>query len=597
MSMTVCTQCFSKAESFISMNCFHSFCHKCIVQIIFTDYVNELHLWGKLTVKCTENDKGYCSLQMNEILQILQKSIQTSTKDTSCIIHCSQNRDLYCKDCNYYICGKCSKDNEHYDHIKLDTNEIDKYAKEIIELMNYLPLTNKSFDAFADHFQQIGETYRKTLEDEFNKTIRTIDELMNELKSFKLVYAKTIKEKAEKSLLIMKILKLLYFSFYNDFENISELDIMTLLNMKNIKNEFKDIKIDVTLNENINNTLNELKLKVKELAKIDKNTNLIKSNYIFQEVSNEFMKTNTLIGHTKNVNKIIQLANGDLCTCSEDYSIRFWKESPEGDFDSTVLDKLIGRVKDIIQIDDGRILFSQFSKNTVRVLDDFESKGTYICNQEIVGHNDYITSIIQISNQRIVTASKDKKIMIWKMNNMSFEQENVLDHYVSGVYSICYTNDNKLVSGGDQGEIIVWIENKDTKQFCKENAISAHSLRVTTLHPLKSEEIASGSYDGNIIIWKKTENEYVYECIFKLEAHELGVSSIIQIYDGRLLSGGYDKFIRVWYQTKKGWESKEKLADMNEQVLSVYQLKDNRIAGTGLTRAVIWKSRYLLNKE
>lgn len=597
MSNKVCNQCNLISEAAINMNCEHSYCPKCLTQIIFNEHVHEFHLWDKLYVECTQKDKGNCSIEISEILQFLQKTIQTNSKfkpDTPCQFHSSRHTDVYCLDCNYYICELCVKDSpEHQDHKKLDTQEVIKYSKEILELITFLPLTLWNFNSFAERFQQIGESYRKSVEDEFNKTMRNIDEMINELKSFKLTYSKMMKQNAERNFQIMKILKLFYYIFYNNYENRTDLDIMTLINVKNIKNDFENIIVDTTNSHTLNETLKQIKAKVKEIVNEDQMTNLIQTTYKFREVSNEFMRTTTLLGHNKNINKIIQLQNGNLCTGSEDYSIRFWKDSDKSEKEIIKLDKLIGRVKDIIQLDDGRILFSQFDRNVVRVLD-FDQSEEYVCNHELIGHSEYVTTILQIPNSRqIVTSSKDTNLVIWKMIEKSFEQKQVLHHKKSGVYSVCYTKNNEIVSGGNGGEMIVWTEN-DSK-YSLNTTITAHSLRVTTLSPLFSNEFASGSYDCEIKIWKK--NKESYECTFSSFAHNNGVSSIVQLHDKRLLSGGYDNLIKIWENTANQWIVQEKLIDMNEQVLCVCQLKDKRIAASGLSRAMIWRSRHLIDME
>ena len=71
-------------------------------------------------------------------------------------------------------------------------------------------------------------------------------------------------------------------------------------------------------------------------------------------------------------------------------------------------------------------------------------------------HKKAITCLIQLKNGNLVTASKDKNIIIWEKNNDYFIQKQILEEHVRSVNCIVELNNGNIASAGADNIIILW---------------------------------------------------------------------------------------------------------------------------------------------
>ena len=133
------------------------------------------------------------------------------------------------------------------------------------------------------------------------------------------------------------------------------------------------------------------------------------------------------------------------------------------------------------------------SDNTIKVFND-----KYELKQVLTEHNDKVTYICEIENERIVSCSLDKRILIWK---------------------------------------------KDNEQYTIEKELKGHSEGVNKVISLGFNKIASCSKDKTIKIWNTKDS---YECIATLQEHKENVVSILQLADKRLVSISTDRTLLFW---------------------------------------------------
>ena len=137
------------------LQCFHTYCRKCLVPLVVRDQQGQLGLTCPACRQVTPiPDRGVAGLQpafhINHLLEIresLQKpenqaatdrelapaGVNPSEKTSNCSVHKGKELELYCETCGQLICSKCAlKGGEHHDH---DYEEVggafEKYRKEV----------------------------------------------------------------------------------------------------------------------------------------------------------------------------------------------------------------------------------------------------------------------------------------------------------------------------------------------------------------------------------------------------------------------------------------------------------------------------------
>ncbi len=123
------------------------------------------------------------------------------------------------------------------------------------------------------------------------------------------------------------------------------------------------------------------------------------------------------------------------------------------------------------------------------------------------------------------------------------------------------------------------------------NIFKVHKDSINTVIQLKDGRIVSGSDDHSLKVWD-LDHQLGPQCIYTLEGHSDSITTVIQLQNGRIVSGSDDGTLRVWDLTKP---SDEKciatLKDPNnpdKPVLSVIQLKDERIVSVSDTTLKVW---------
>ena len=131
------------------------------------------------------------------------------------------------------------------------------------------------------------------------------------------------------------------------------------------------------------------------------------------------------------------------------------------------------------------------------------------------------------------------------LHDVSFQNtdlaKTVFSETFSGITSVAFSHDGKILAGGDSnGQIHLWrvADNRPLKFF------RGHTSWVTSLDFSPDDILlASGSSDSNVKLW----NVETGECLKTLEEHQGEVWSVVFSPDSELLATGSDDYtIRVW---------------------------------------------------
>ena len=127
------------------------------------------------------------------------------------------------------------------------------------------------------------------------------------------------------------------------------------------------------------------------------------------------------------------------------------------------------------------------------------------------GHAKPVRSIaFSPDNRWLVSASDDKKIILWSLNNFKFHQ--ILIGHSSDVNSVAVSHDNKwLASAADDKKVLVW----DLNNLNQIHTLTAHQDAVNSVaFSYNNKWLASSSYDDNIILW---------DCLNDFKKHQIQI--------------------------------------------------------------------------
>ena len=142
--------------------------------------------------------------------------------------------------------------------------------------------------------------------------------------------------------------------------------------------------------------------------------------------------------------------------------------------------------------------------------------------------------ILFIMMEKFYSFSYDYTVRI--TNYLTLKNENII--YTDDIIlSICLLKDGRLICGGKNKKI--YLHNED---FDLINSFEAHNDSVLLIKQLSNGKIVSGGRDNLIKIF--IENNF--ECIKILSGHKNSIIDIIENDDGKIISVSSDKTMKTW---------------------------------------------------
>ena len=528
------------------------------------------HLYEPAPFICAECDNFLCKeCYIEHILLYEEGEINAKFENIynrKCLKH-NLSFINYCDKCQNFVCKLCIE-NYHFSH------------------MNKWVYLNNSY---IDLNKKINFKL-KTIKDNVDNNIKKINEIISNAQNIKDIILNAYNNYLNVFLPLINLYKiLLYNSKENpnnilnssinsfNFDYIIELkknfNLTEIINDSNskINNEISKIKTSLTnIIKNINFIFSKINFKYEnnEISqiktdnpfKINKNskqhfTHLIKTltthhgaiYKIIKLTSGKFascsadgtiiiwddylMEMNVKIqAHNSSVNSICEIENNILISCSNDKSIKLWNMND----DYNLIKKIINKqpVISIFKLKDG--FFSSFSGNEIKIY----SNKKYDCIfTKIIFDVSYLCYI----NNNIFAASKeDCSIEIFNLLNKNEQESFSLKGIEDLVSTMTPINNNKLICGYYEGDIIVWdIE----KRIIEIEIKKAHEYNINVIILLNNNNIASASNDKKIKIWD-LYNKQLITCF--VNAHNMSIRAMIQINNGNIVSGGSDEEIKIW---------------------------------------------------
>ena len=280
-----------------------------------------------------------------------------------------------------------------------------------------------------------------------------------------------------------------------------------------------------------------------------------------------------LEGHKGAITSLIELNDGKILSGSCDLTIKVWNPLSQYKYIKTV--EYSGEITSLVKLNNSIIALS--SGNFINIIDTnnkFEKIYTLI-------HDDKITIMLKIKDIFLLSLSNDGIIKKWNViNHFDCVLSVKFNHDL--VSSLICLSDGKLLSASSDCTIKIW----DTNFNCIQS-LHGHSKGVTSLAKFKDGRIVSSSYDQTIKLWDNNNN---YACVITQVGHKEYVVSLLVLSSGHLASCSADKSIKLWKVTADNMICIQSLECHLDIIYSLKLLSDGKIISFSKDKtAKIWE--------
>lgn len=596
--------------------CSHGICALCLYERIFSNYIQEFQGQDELKIKC-KCENGYLNQSLSQIFNLIKEKEEIYEKEKnisgqSDLIYegceCANNKDkkkifseYFCIDCMIFICKKCRYDikNVHLNHRILDSKHLVRSLKNNIRNAE---LKTNSLEEFQEKWDNLSEVFENMIQNNFNNTLKKIDDLIDSAKSLKEFYIKKYKQELGLYLQTFKNIYMFYVNYYKDKNNekknieAKQNNIFRLKYLNNISYEFIDMKMKNSLF--FDKEILKLTKYMEKLQNPELKNKLIIGQFIFQKIKKGFKIGEKFEAHQKFIQGLIVTYNDNkIVTASNDYTMKVW------DPYSVKIPKQEEKEKimNLYGLRNGKILAS---KDNNILIYELNNEKKYELKQSLTNHNKKINALAELDDGTIISGASDKKIILWEEdpNNKQYKVKQIIT-CEKEIQILLSLNDFKIAyTGNDDGIInILGTDislNNNNKKITSNTYIDICQLdkligKVNCMCKLNLDLFASGGADNlnekiidhNIYIWKPSGNKYDLSQVI-IEAHEGDINSIILLRDGRIASSSKDRTIKIWESDKTKIDNKIKfvlnqsLNDYKHGLYKLIQLVDDRIVST-----------------
>ena len=238
----------------------------------------------------------------------------------------------------------------------------------------------------------------------------------------------------------------------------------------------------------------------------------------------------TLNEHERWVTCILTISNNQLVSSSNDKTIKIWDLEKYECVNSLISDS---SVYSLCQLQDNKLATGRMDG-----LIDIWDMNSLTIQETILAHDDWITSLKLIDNQRFISCSGDSLMKIWNIE--SFGCIRTLAGHSNIIYGFDFTHDGLLLSGSSDKSIKIWnIESGEClKTISLENSIICFKKVSNDLLV-----VGTNNQNGeNLIIYDYAKNKILR----KYSAHSKYINQIELLKNGNLLTASGDCSIKLW---------------------------------------------------
>ncbi|KAL7933498.1 WD40-repeat-containing domain protein [Trichoderma chlorosporum] len=245
-----------------------------------------------------------------------------------------------------------------------------------------------------------------------------------------------------------------------------------------------------------------------------------------------------LKGHKGAVNSVVPLANGQLASGSTDGTVKIWDVSMDAGARNSHTEKG-GIISMVLSLDKRQVASASYEKGKDIKIWDMD---TGACVQTLEGHTSWVTSIIFLTNNQVVSASQDRKIQLWDLNTGNCIQ--TLKHPYNkkiGRVRLASSADGKYLASMESGTIKIWDIAAGWKSV---HIFGDHSdEHYSAAFSMDARRLVTGSTIETAKVWDVTTGT----CIQRLEGHTRGINSVaFTANDLYIASNSDDGTVRIW---------------------------------------------------
>ncbi|MCQ2820426.1 MAG: hypothetical protein MJ252_24440 [archaeon] len=228
-------------------------------------------------------------------------------------------------------------------------------------------------------------------------------------------------------------------------------------------------------------------------------------------------------------------------------------------------------------------LLRQESKNSMNLSFFFSEVSRNFKCEDIIfkAHKQFIPTMIQTKDERIMTGSNDYTIKIWEENEEKFTEVYSITKMTGKVLALLQIHDGRILSScQESGVVKLWIS--DSKGFSLQHTLTSHNAAVTSMIELKNNDncIVTASVDNSLIIWQEI-NE-IFQAVKTLNADNNIFNILLNLYDGRFASVTSNGKLKLW-TNKQNFDFTDKLSaeGNNKKIRTLCQLTNGQIMSGG----------------
>ncbi|KAI8987302.1 WD40-repeat-containing domain protein, partial [Mycotypha africana] len=280
--------------------------------------------------------------------------------------------------------------------------------------------------------------------------------------------------------------------------------------------------------------------------------------------------------HTEGI-YCVQFDKEKMITGSRDHTIKIWNIAT-------------GRCQQTLRGHSGSVLCLQYDNQHIV---SGSSDATVLVSRittgrierKLIGHEDSVLGLRLISDDRIISCSKDRTLRIW--NRITGKCLRVLNDHRAAVNSVQFRGNIAVSASGDR-TIKIW--DLETGECLR--TLSSHTRGVACVE-YDGIHIVSGSSDQTIKVW----NADTGECLYTLCGHTELVRTIqLDTTTNRIISGCYNGHIKLW-DLKRGKLLRDLGQATDGRVLNTKFDCTKIVCTSNLTRVIIYDFAHGIDRK
>ena len=409
-------------------------CPKCSLVPFINISTNNNKLF--MSIKCINNhtysntfDEMQKKCKINSILYYLCTICENEniTSDSKNLYYCSKCYKFFCS--KHAEIHKLKEDHKIFIIINFDNNCFEHNGNSVI---GYCSNHNKNYCLRCEHFEENSGKIENELKDSdiiyYENEMKKNIEIIREIELMFSNYRKLYKE-LENNILTFKdnIYKKINFmytiiNFYKRKKFDNDINYQMRANIEN--NCFNLNGINDKIKNNLNNQINEINELIKiiynnEDKKIVKTTEIDFNNFKFENLEN----IKTLNNNEGGITCLKTLDDGRLAV--GDFKSNFIVYNKETFNPDIIIKNNLGELWNFTQLKNKNIACSFKNNHTLKILK-IKNINEYEEIQIIKNaHKNYISKIIELKNEKLITFSWDFSFKIWKLNNKNNKYEKI----------------------------------------------------------------------------------------------------------------------------------------------------------------------------